>query len=238
MRPTAKSFLFLVLFALTALPAGAAVLLEADFEDQPVDVIIGTGGAEQHQPVALGGMDAHVRLTPTGGQGLEIMDYLDYGSRSVLFEFLGSAEITAGVVTISAVLHFVEYEDYNIYVREQQTAANSFCNLLFRSDASVYHGDADSGGNTLVGGYATGTDIPLEIVFDMDAGTCAITLDGVEIVPAQSHGVTSGRGVGSVHVGFDHDVDLDGHFYLQEIGVLLDSTPAADRSLGAVKANW
>jgi len=229
--------LFVLLALCLAPPTAADVLLDCDFEDQPLDEPIGTGGAAAHQPVDIGGMPAMVRTSPTGGRALEILDYLDYGTDTVRFELLNTAEITTGVLTFTAVLHFVDFEDYLVYVREPLHSGSSFLDLRFENGGTVSQGDADDFGMFPVGSYTTGEDLLLEIVFDMEAATCAITLDGALIVPAESHGVT-GAGVGSILFGFDHDSDLDGHYYLQSVTADHEATATTSRSLGAVKAAW
>ncbi len=236
-----RSPLALRLFALITVclvqPAAADILLDCDFEDQPIDQPIGTDGAAAHQPVDIGGMPAMVRISPTGGSALEILDYLDYGTDVVRFEFLDTTEVTTGILTLSAVLYFVDYEDYVVYVREPLHSASSFLDLRFEESGTVSQGDADDVGLDPVGTYTTGEDLLLEIVFDMIAGTCAVSLDGALIVPAETHGV-GGVGVGSILFGFDHDVDLDGHYYLQSVMAAWEATPTAPSSFSAVKAAW
>jgi hypothetical protein len=234
----AKALCLFALFACClATPAAAEVLLDCDFEDQPLDEPIGTGGAIAHQPVYVGGMPALVRACPSGGRAVEVLDYLDFGSDAIFFEFLESAEVTTGFLTITAVLYFAVAEDYDIFVREQGGAAQSFLNLRFDETGTVWHGDADDFGNTPVGSYVTATEQTVVIVFDLVAGTCAVSLNGTEIVPAESHGITT-DGVGSVLFGFDHDSDLDGHYYLQSVLVNHESTATARRSFSDVKAAW
>lgn len=217
--------------------AVAERILDCDFEDQPLDQLIGTGGAAAHQPVDLGGIAATVRTSPTGGQALEIVDDADFGALTVRFEFLESAEITTGVLTLNALLHFVDDNRYLVYVREQAGAAHSFLNLAFGDGGIVSQGDADDGGNFPVGTYTLGEDLPLTITLDLDAGTCAVSLDGVEIVPAESTGVT-GAGVGSILFGFDHDPDLIGDYYIQSLSADWTATAVAARTFSTVKAAW
>lgn len=217
--------------------AAAERILDCDFEDQALDQIIGTGGAAAHQPVDLGGIDAFVRTSPTGGQALEIIDNVDFGALTVRFEFLENAEITTGVLTLNAVLHFVDDNRYLIYVREPIGAAHSFLNLSFGDGGIVSQGDADDGGNFPVGTYTLDEDLLLEITLDLDAGTCAVSLDGVEIVPAESTGV-SGAGVGAILFGFDHDTDLIGDYFIQSVSADWTTTAVAPRTFSAVKSAW
>lgn len=238
MRTWVKALCLLLLaVGALAMPAAADVLLDCDFEDQPLDQIIGTGGAEAHQPVDLGGIDAYVRTSPTGGRALEIVDTVDFGALALRFEFLEQDEVTSGWLTLRALLYFEVDEEYNVYVREAMGAAQSFMDLRFEQGGTVSHGDKDNFGMFPVGNYTTGEDLLLEIVFDMAAATCAVWLDGTLIVPAESHGVTE-TGIGSILIGFDHDSDLDGRFYLQSVSAEWAATPTAARSLGAIKSLW
>ncbi|MBM4116648.1 hypothetical protein FJ251_02755 [bacterium] len=217
--------------------ATAERILDCDFEDQPLDQLIGTGGAAAHQPVDLGGIDAFVRTSPAGGQALEIVDGVDFGALTVRFEFLNSVEITTGVLTLSAVLHFVVDDRYLVYVREQAGAAHSFLNLSFAAGGVVLQGDADDFGMFPVGSYTLDEDLTLVITLDLDAGTCAVSLDGVVIVPAESTGVT-GAGVGSILFGFDHDPDLIGDYFIQSVTADWTATAVAVKAFSTVKSAW
>lgn len=217
--------------------AVAERILDGDFEDQPLDQVIGTGGAAAHQPVDLDGIDAFVRTSPTGGQALEIVDAFDFGARTVRFEFLESAEITTGVLTLNAVLHFVDDNRYVVYVREQAGAAQSFLDLVFAEGGAVLHSDADDIGYSAVGSYTLDEDLLLTITLDLDAGTSAVSLDGVEILSAEATGVT-GAGVGSILFGFDHDPDLIGDYYIQSVTADWTATAVAARTFSTVKSAW
>lgn len=237
LRFTVGPILALMLLVVGVPLAGATVVLDVDFDSQPLDQIIGTGGASAGQPVSTGGVNAYVRSGPSGSPVMEITDHLDYGARTVHFAFLGDAEYSTGVLFISATLHFVEFEDYVLYVRESGSTAESFLNLRFDSSGQIYHGDKDDAGMSLVGSYVTGLDQTLQMRFDLDAGTCEVEFAGAEIVAPETHGVT-GSGIGSLHIGFDHDPDLDGLYYVDDILAELDATPVAGSSLSRVKSSW
>ena len=77
---SSKKSIFLILILLLASTAAhAGVILDCDFEDQPLDQLLGTGGAEAGQPVSLGGVNAYVRTDPGGDRAVEITDPINYG---------------------------------------------------------------------------------------------------------------------------------------------------------------
>ncbi len=234
---SSKKSIFLILILLLASTAAhAGVILDCDFEDQPLDQLLGTGGAEAGQPVSLGGVNAYVRTDPGGDRAVEITDHVDFGTREIRFEFLNNAEYSEGTVVIQLTLHFALAEDYVLYVREQGSSASSYATFGFQNDGDIYFNDADGSlGN--IGSYTVGVDQVLRLAFDQDARTVAIEFDGVELVAAQSHGVATG-GIGALLVGFDHDTDLDAHLYVDDIIATYDGVPVETRSVSEIKADW
>ncbi|MHC4589736.1 MAG: hypothetical protein ACYTAQ_10460 [Planctomycetota bacterium] len=204
--------------------AGASTLLEADFDDKTIDAPIGTGGAAVGEPVSVSpNIIATVRAAPFATPSLEIVDNNDDPpsgfAGAARFEFIGSAEITTGVVTINAELWFDVLENYNLYVREQGTSAQSFVSIKFLASGNIDANDAD-GSLGIIGSYETGRVYPVSLVYDMDAGTYDVHLDGSLVVAGEPHGVV-GRGVGAVLFGTAHDLNLDGRFYVDNISVVL-----------------
>jgi len=239
-----KTRLMLVgLLALLMVPAPAAadtIYLEANFDDKPLDVPIGTGGPSLGEPIENDpAITAIVRGTPMSSPCLEIQDNDDFSAGSVRFEFLGGVELETGEVGISAMLWFTELSpgyDFRILVREQGTSALSFANIDFISDGSVYAESANSP-QSLLGTYDINRVCSFGIIFDMDAGTYDIWLDGQLVLEGEAHGIV-GRGVGAVLFGCNHDADLDGHFFVDDILVAnyLPTTPSESAGWGQVKA--
>jgi hypothetical protein len=229
-----------VALALTAGPLVAqTIYLQADFDAEPVDQPIGTGGPEMGQPIEVDTayIIATVRDAPLPSPCLEIRDNHDFSAGSVVFEFIDRVEITAGIVAISFSLWFPEIapgHSFYVAVREQEGAARKFTNLDFWDNGLLSHEDANSTSWEFPP-YDTERALPVAVVFDMDAGTVDVWMDGQLVLEDEDHGVTD-RGVGSVRFGCTHDQDLEGRFYVDDI-LVADSytSPVAAASWGRIK---
>lgn len=231
---------FLAMIMVTVPAAADTIYLEANFDDKPLDVPIGTGGPTLGEPVYVGtAVTAIVRGAPMPTPCLELQDIDDYYAGSARFEFLGSAELTSGQVGISAMLWFSALSpgyNFYIYVREQGSSAQSFTNITFHDDGRVYADDANSP-SIFLGNYDINRVTPIGIIFDMDAGTYDVWLDNLLVLEGETHGIV-GRGVGAVLFGCLHDSDVDGHFFVDDILVAnyLPPTASESASWGQVKA--
>ncbi len=234
----ALSALLLLAFAATA-TAGTTTILDADFDAEPLDALIGIGGAVAGQPVSLGGAPAFVRSAPMGTPSLEIGDDSSVTSESVRFEFLNGWGISSGVLTLSMNLWFHTADDYQIYIREAGTSSVGFLNLRFDQSGVVGYGDLDSGGSTTVGSYTTGSSLPLVLTFDLGSGTYDVTLDGAALLTAESMG-TFTEGIGSILIGASFDADLDGLLSVDDVLVTATETPSPvdPSSWTGIKAIW
>jgi hypothetical protein len=238
---TAKSMLPLLVLSLTVAPPptfAETVYLEATFDDKPLDMPIGTGGAELGEPVEVDpSIIATVRGTPMPSPCLELRDNDGFAAGSADFEFIGSAEITTGIVAISCNLWFHAlapgYTSY-FYIREREGAAETFTNLRFDPDGTVWHFDENNTAGVILGSYEIGRVYPVSLVFDMDAGTYDVWLDGLLVLDAEDNGIT-GRGIGSLLVGCGDDPDLESLFSVDDILVSDTFTPVMSRTWGEIK---
>ncbi|MHC5113039.1 MAG: hypothetical protein ACYTGP_01265 [Planctomycetota bacterium] len=198
--------------------------LEAGFDGKTIGAPIGTGGPLLGEPVSVSSLiNTAVRAAPFATPCLEITDNSTCCAGTAVFEFPASAEITTGTITLNTNLWFDGYEQYILYVREQGSAADSFLTLNFTSIPSVHANDADGGPGT-IGTYAIGRPYPVSVVFDMDAGTYDLYLDGCLAVADEPHGVV-GSGIGSVHLGMAHDPDLDGRYWIDDVSLCEGEDP-------------
>jgi len=216
-----------VLVLALAAPAAGQVILDADFDDKTVDVPIGTGGAAAGEPISTGepNVTTFVRSSPFATPSLEIADASSVTSGAPTFNFLDDEEVTSGLLTIELELWIPVAERFVVQIREPTFASASFFSLRVQDDLDLYVSDADSnGGAFYVGVYPEGRAFGVRIVFDMDAGTYDLWVDGQQLLDDETHGVV-GRGVGSVRVGADFDTDLDGEIYVDEIRVTKGVVP-------------
>ncbi|MCA9185751.1 MAG: VCBS repeat-containing protein [Planctomycetales bacterium] len=176
-------------------------LLLADFDMQPTNQAIGTGGAIAGQPVEVTPrLDAIVIDTPASSPVLSIHNIAGT-AEFVHFEFVDSQEIVSGQLVATADLLFEEFSSYSVRVREPGGTSARFLDLLFNSQGQIAYTDANSSSQEPLGTYEVGRVIPLRLEFDMDAGLYSLWLDGIQLLESESHGVTS-RGIGSLYFGF------------------------------------
>ena len=230
------SIRLLAVLMFAALPAVAGTVLHADFDSQTVDQPIGTGGPTVGEPVSLSCV-AVVRDTPFPSNCLEFDDEQDFGTAGAIFEFLNDVEVTEGTVEISLDFWFAEMEGYYYYTRQQGSASASFNTIYFQDDGDVISNDANGSLGTIAQ-YETGRSINLRIEHDLDAGTYDIWWDGALIIDDRAHGIV-GHGVGGVYMGFDHDTDLDGIMYVDNIHVEASSVTSDEAGTwSGVKSAW
>lgn len=224
---TLAAVLGLALAVTLAAPAAGQVILDADFDDKTVDVPIGTGGAVVGEPISTGApnVTAYVRSSPFATHSLEIADASSVTSGSATFNFLGDEEVTSGLLTFELDLWVPVAEQFVVQIREPTFASQSFFSLRLQNDLKLYVSDADTGGGAFyVGDYPEGRAFEVRVVFDMDAGTYDLRVDGQLLLDDETHGVV-GRGVGSLRVGADFDTDLDGEIYVDDILVTKGVVP-------------
>jgi hypothetical protein len=219
------------------------VYLVAEFNDKEIDQPIGQGGPDVGEPIEVytSTISAIVREGPMGSPSLEIRDTADFGSGFAIFEFLGGAELTTGIVNVSADLWFHEIGAGNrflFYVRERETASERFGDLRFHQDGSITLID-EQGYVGAIGNYEVGRRFRVITEFDMDAGTYDVWLDGVLAVNGRAHGI-AGRGIGSVILGCDHDEDLEGFFNVDALNVTdyFQEVPVTEQSWGRIKISF
>jgi hypothetical protein len=226
-------------FAPTAVSA-ATTILACDFDAEPLDQVIATGGAAAGQPVDLSDTGATVRATPLPSPSLEISDTWGFGARAVTFDFLDGVEITSGVLTVSMTLQFAQLEDFAIGLREHGSAAVPFLDILFRVTGAVGYFDLDTPPSlTQIGTYAAGTPYTLTVEIDLDARVYDVRLDSTLLRDDESLG-SSSRGIGWLLTTMEHDVDSTGTFYVDDVVVTATTlpTPVQPTTWGALKEMW
>jgi hypothetical protein len=222
---------------LAAVPAAADTLLSAGFSGMTAGQPVGTGGPTVGEPDNIQGCVATIRGTPFPTTCLEMDDENSVGSGAVHFGFLDDAEVTTGVVEISAKFWFTEYESFTFSVREPHFAAHSFTDVYFGEDGSVFVNDA-AGPAGVVGAYQLGRAFEMFIIHDLDAGTYDIWWDGALTLNDRAHGIV-GHGVGGLYAGIDWDPDVDGVFYMDDLHVTTGPFTANESmTWGAVKTIW
>lgn len=225
-------YLFLASFLTVGSAHAVETILQANFDGEPLDVPIGTGGALNGQPVAVGGaISAIVRGWPLSTPSLKIDDddLLDPGFVRFLFVDTDSV-VATGTAVISATLWFQNFEEYGIRVRERRTAnSKRFLDLVLGSTGFVRYKDTDTTTLQDIGTYSLYTPLPLVITFDMDAATYSVELDGVMLLSNEPHGALPPyQGVGAILFGMEADDDPHGEFNLDDLVVTKEEPTAVE----------
>lgn len=199
--------LVLALFAAPACWATVAMpnlitVLDAHFDDKPLGQPIGTGGAAQGEPIlTTAGLSTEI-VASSPGRSLALTSTNTANAQRASFELLGSEEVTEGWVRIELQLQPTTLSNYQVTVREQGGAASSFLSLTLAPSGQIRAGWAANSTGVVIGNYSAGSSLGLSVDFDMDTDRFTIRLDGTPVLVDQAHGVSTGRGIGRVSVGF------------------------------------
>lgn len=235
--PVAAAVAALALAAPAA--AGTTTILDCTFDAEPLDQVIGTGGAAAGQPIDLDGMAATVRAAPLATPSLELLDAQGLYGPNVRFAFLGDVEVTSGVLEITMTLQFHTLEHYTVRLREAGSTGVSFVDILFQGTGTIRCSDLDTPTNPIVGSYTAGVPATLRITVDLDARTYDLAYDGALLLDDESLG-SSPRGIGQVLVGVANDSGDEGSYSVDDLRVTATEVPSPvePASWGALKAAW
>lgn len=194
------------------------VLLEANFNDKPLDQQIGTGGPELGEPISIfPGLSAIVRAAPMSTPSLELSEAATGMALPARFEFLGGEEVTHGDLNIHIRIEAAQNDTFQVYVREPQTAAQNFATILFTGSGGISAFD-QNGTIGVIGSYSIGVERELGLLFHMDDGTYDIKFGGAILATGRAHGI-SGHGIGSVAVGTTSTTTPGSLFYVDRLRV-------------------
>ena len=212
---------FTMLATATGVHAGddsGAVLLEANFNDKPLDQQIGTGGPEVGEPISIfPGLSAIVRAAPMSTPSLELGEAATGMALPARFEFLDGEEVTHGDLNIHMRIEAAQFDTFQVYVREPHTSAQNFTSILFTGAGDISAFD-QNGTVGVIGSYSVGVDRELGLLFHMDDGTYDIKFGGATLAAGRTHGV-SGHGIGSVTVGTTSTTTPGSLFYVDRLRV-------------------
>lgn len=232
-------------FVWAATPSRAAAtslrdtVLSCDFDEKPLNQVIGTGGPSVNEPVDLDGIAATVRAAPLATRCLEIADTWGSGFRAVRFEFLDGVEVTSGVFEVSMTLQFEVRDFYHISLRPQETSTPRALYLLFTGPGNIYFLDLDTSSSATIGSYSTGVDYELRITMDLDARTYDVQLGSELLLHDEGLG-DSPVAIGSLWMEIANDPDSEGTMYVDDVVVSATAVPTAmePTTWSALKARW
>jgi hypothetical protein len=203
-------------------------ILLADFELQPVDQPIGTGGAALGQPVS-GSMANQVIAAGIDGQSVRVMDSSSVSAVNMRFQFIDSLEMDQGRLWITAQLRTEVPDSFFITVREHHSSSRSFTNISFTAEGGIWIGDAAGNAGMVGPAGSVKPDVihRIDIEHDLDTGTYSVFLDGEALLIDRAHGLTirgeAGRGIGAVLFGYNFDADTSGVMLIDNIEVQTDA---------------
>ncbi|SFN10549.1 hypothetical protein SAMN05216289_104134 [Dokdonella immobilis] len=183
-------------------PSSPIVLLEADFNNKPAGLPIGTGDAELNEPADLGGLSTTVIEDSAGENHLRVINQSGTTSaRRIKWGLLGDAEVSSGTVRIEFDFTPSELDFFSILVREQGSAGSNFLNLNVLGTGSI---SASTAAGTIAlanNGFSAGARLHFDLRFDLDNGTVTLANNDRILALDQPTGV-SGSGIGTLYIGY------------------------------------
>ncbi len=177
--------------------------LHADFDNKIVGQPILTRGAMFGEPVGLKNLGTEVIQSAPGQNLLRVSnDLSSSAARYTKWRLLGNAELDTGEVKISFDVTASARDAFGVLVREGNSAAKGFMNLNFTAGGKIFAGDTNGVIAQKSNAYSANTTLSVEMVFDMDAKTSSLYLDGNSIFAGHPFG-NAGNGIGSVLIGYN-----------------------------------
>lgn len=177
-----------------------AELLRADFNDKPLNVQIGTGGASVGEPVSVpADLDARVRAAPFPTPSLHFLATTAAASYA-RFDFVNGEEILSGELRISFTVRTPSVADqFRVGIRDQLTATAVFSGLDFRTDGTIFTVETP----TAIGSYSSNEDLHFEFVYQVVAGTYDLFINGIQKFDDRLQGTAElEKGIGALFFGF------------------------------------
>ena len=188
--------------AIAGTPSSPTVLLEADFDNKPAGLPIGTGDAELNEPFDLSGLSATVIEDSASQNHLRVINESGTtGARRVKWGFLGDAEVASGTVRMEFDFTPSELDFFSVLVREEGSSGSDFLSLNVLGNGFITASTA-AGVMTLTNnGFSAGERLHFDLRFDLDAGTVTLARNDRILALDQPTGV-SGSGIGSLFIGY------------------------------------
>ncbi|MGB0134899.1 hypothetical protein [Dokdonella sp.] len=176
--------------------------LSIDFNDKTPGESLGEGGVALGEPINLSSLDTLIIESSPGENFLVVAnDLTDFAARSLRWEFEDEAEFAEGLISISLDFTPSVRDSYAMYVLENAGSSKDFLRLNFNDDGVLFANDSAGFIGQYFIDYDGGDTIHIEILFDMDARTSSLLINGTSLFSARAHGV-SDRGVGAIRTGY------------------------------------
>lgn len=202
--------------------SGEPPLLHADFNAHPVGQPVGQGGAANGEPESVPALlNAVISDDAFPTPALDISWAGDpVTATTVGFGFLGQQEVVDGLVDLKLDVIPRSWSQYNIYLREQSSAARAYSSITIASlgglSASDRNGQAYFAGNF----WSPGSPIQLHWRYDMDHRVYWLWINGTLAVSNRQFGVAAdGRGIGRILVGMAWNTPSDSLISVDNVSV-------------------
>ncbi|MFZ2235692.1 MAG: hypothetical protein WAV67_04860 [Dokdonella sp.] len=200
--PKAILGFFLIAGSLFGAPCWAVtnVLLNANFNDKPLNTAIGTGGPTVGEPIFVHpALEAKVQAAPLFTPSLHIRRLTGTGFNSVVFEFPGQASISEGDLRAAFTVQAPStLTDFRFVVSEPANSLHLFGQLNFTSAGTITANDA-AGSSGQLGTYSPNQILKVEYIYHIDARTYDLRVNNVLLLGNRAHGVTAaGIGIGRI----------------------------------------
>lgn len=179
-------------------------LLRAEFDDKPLDLPIGTGGAAVGEPFAVDeGVSAVVRAGVGADRELEVSADTLATASAVKFGLLDDIGVQTGIVQLDLTLTMPAYSYFNVSIREPRWSSYDFFTVYLLEDGGFSAQDAAGSVPLADYDYVPGVPQHMRLIFDMDARTYDVAINETPLVSGRAHGITE-AGVGQVQLTVLH----------------------------------
>ena len=173
-------------------------LLNADFDDKPLNTQIGTGGPSVGEPTGINqNLIAMVQAGIFATPALVLNQAMPGSTVFTSFKLLNGVEVVAGELRISFRIRTAPIDDqFRVAFRNDEGNGLSFARLdLTFGNIRV----TDTSQSPLLGTFIPGDDFSFEFRYAMDAGTYDVYINRVLVLDDRAHGAGAmGRGIGTI----------------------------------------
>ncbi len=184
----------LLLVPALALAGGGDILLQNDFDSEPIGTIATVTVGDGAHPLAPFAALAAV-VNDGGNNYLQVTDNHTLVIGSLKFNFLNDEEVASGILCVSYTVTFDTLDQYtfSFYNRGLPDIAQLFHQVRFNSGGQMNFFDADDiSPSMLTLLYAIDTPYLFEFEYDLDAGTYDMSINGTKYFDDEAHGVVGG----------------------------------------------
>ena len=208
-------------------PQALPIILDANFNNQPLAQPLAAGGASLNQPVSIGaGISTQVTMVAAGNNVLNMsLPSALQTARTIRWQFLDNIEVLPGAVAFETDVQFVNLNAYLFLVRETSSNASAYAGLIFAPNGQI--SVIDASGSEFISGasYQAGVRYRLRLTFDQARGVYSALLNDAVLFADRAHEVTTGRGIGALMMGFNSNATAGAAMLIDDVQVGASAAP-------------